>query len=139
VLDDPRRAAGLLSNKDAMARLLHECRENHKEHAGNFADVRRERNLATDHVLEAIRAGGVEPRTLVSIIDRSASQMSQESTPVIGVAPIPFNDSDGRAAFDPTQGARQFRRRQGDDLGQSSREGQILGAGNNQNPRLHER
>jgi integrase len=77
-----------------MARLLHECRENHKEHAGNFADVRRERNLATDHVLEAIRAGGVEPRTLVSIIDRSASQMSQESTPVIGVAPIPFNDSD---------------------------------------------
>jgi hypothetical protein len=83
-----------LSNKDAMARLLHECRENHKEHAGNFADVRRERNLATDHVLEAIRAGGVEPRTLVSIIDRSASQMSQESTPVIGVAPIPFNDSD---------------------------------------------
>lgn len=94
VLDDPRRAAGLLSNKDAMARLLHECRENHKEHAGNFADVRRERNLATDRVLEAIRAGGVEPRTLVSIIDRSASQMSQESTPVIGVAPIPFNDSD---------------------------------------------
>jgi hypothetical protein len=95
VLDDPRRAAGLLNNKDAMARLLHECRENHREHAGSFAEVRRERNLATDRVLEAIRAGGIEPRTLVSIIDRSASPMSQEATPVIGVAPIPFNDPDG--------------------------------------------
>ena len=95
VLDDPRRAAGLLRNKDAMVRLLHDCRENHLEHAGNFADGRRERNLATDRILEAIRAGGVEPRTLVSIIDRSASSTSQESTPVIGVAPVPLNDPDG--------------------------------------------
>jgi hypothetical protein len=57
--------------------------------------VRRERNLATDRVIGAIRAGGIEPRTMVSIIDRSASPMSQEAAPVIGVAPIPFNDPDG--------------------------------------------
>lgn len=95
VLDDPRRAAGLLSNKDAMTRLLHECRENHQEHAGHFADVRRERNLATDRVLELIRAGEIEPRTMVSIIDHSATLMSKEPTPVIGVVPIPFNDPEG--------------------------------------------
>jgi hypothetical protein len=95
VLDDPRRAAGFLRNKDAMARLLHECRENHKEHAGNFADVRREHNAATDHILEAIRAGRVEPHALVSIIDRPASSISQASAPIMGDAPILFNDPDG--------------------------------------------
>jgi integrase len=95
LLNDPRRAAGLLANKDAMARLLRECRDNHKENAGHFGDVRRERELATDRILESIRTGGIEPSILVSILDRPAPSMSQEATPVIGVAPVPFNDPDG--------------------------------------------
>lgn len=57
--------------------------------------MRRERNLETERVLEAIRVGAIEPRTLVNIIDRPVSSVFQASAPVNGVAPIPFNDPDG--------------------------------------------
>ena len=51
LLDDPKRASGLARNKDAMKRLLRDCRLHHHAVADAWGDEVRERDHATDRVL----------------------------------------------------------------------------------------
>ena len=94
LLDDPKRASGLVRNKDAMTRLLRDCRLYHHAVAGAWGDELRERDHATDRVLEAIHAGTLEPHEIVvRMIEKSAATMAEPNARRAGPKlPIRFND-----------------------------------------------
>jgi Domain of unknown function (DUF6538) len=97
LLDDPKRASGLVRNKVAMSRLLRDCRLHHHAGADGWGDELRERSRATDRVLAAIHAGKLEPQEIIvrMIEKRAAAVPEHQARKVGGRSPIPFNDADG--------------------------------------------
>jgi len=96
LLDDPKRASGLVRNKVAMSRLLRDCRLHHHAVADGWGDELRERSRATDRVLAAIHAGKLEPQEIIirMIEKRAAAVPEHQARKVGGRSPIPFNDAD---------------------------------------------
>ena len=97
LLDDPKRASGLVRNKVAMSRLLRACRLHHHAVADGWGDELRERSRATDRVLAAIHAGKLEPQEIIvrMIEKRAAAVPEHQARKVGGRSPIPFNNADG--------------------------------------------
>ena len=97
ILDDPKRASGLVRNKDAMTRLLRDCRLNHHAVAGGWGDDLRERDRATDRVLAAIHAGKLEPHEIVArMIEKQATANPEPQARKAGaISPVLLNDPNG--------------------------------------------
>jgi integrase len=97
ILDDPKRASGLVRNKDAMRRLLRDCRLNHHAVAGGWGDDLRERDRATDRVLAAIHAGKLEPHEIVAcMIEKQVTINSEPQARKAGArSPVLLNDPNG--------------------------------------------
>jgi integrase len=103
LLDDPKRAAGLRRNVDAMAQLLHDCRLHHHAFAKTWADEWRERDRATDRVAEAMHVGALESRDIVRLLDRPEASNSSlvgngaraADAPTVWRPAIRFDDEDG--------------------------------------------
>jgi hypothetical protein len=97
LLDDPKRASGLVRNKDAMSRLLRDCRLHHHAVAGGWGDMLRERSRATDRVLAAIHAGKLEPQEIViRMIEKQVAAITEPKAHREGAkSPILFNGTDG--------------------------------------------
>lgn len=95
-LDDPQRASALARNKDAMARLLRDCRLNHHALAGGWGVELRERDRATDRVLAAIHAGKLEPDEIINRMIEKPAKTIPDPQPHRGAKlPILFNDPNG--------------------------------------------
>jgi hypothetical protein len=95
LLDDPKRASRLPHNKDAMTRLLRDCRLHHHAVAGAWGDDLRERDRATDRVLEAIYAGKLEPQQILFRMIEKPADIPQPKAPQTGgKLRIRFNDLD---------------------------------------------
>jgi hypothetical protein len=95
-LDDPQRASALARNKDAMARLLRDCRLNHHALAGGWGVELRERDRATDRVLAAIHAGNLEPNEIITCMIEKPAETIPDPQPHRGAKlPILFNDLNG--------------------------------------------
>jgi hypothetical protein len=97
LLDDPKRASGLVRNKDAMSRLLRDCRLHHHAVAGGWGDELRARSRATDRVLAAIHAGKLEPhQIIVRMIEKPVATNPEPQPRTAGAkSPIVFNDPNG--------------------------------------------
>jgi hypothetical protein len=94
LLDDPERSSGLVRNKDAMRRLMRDCRLSHHAVAGGWGNELRERDRATDRLLAAIDAGKVEPHEIVRMIENEAAKIAEPiSRPVRAKSPVEFNGS----------------------------------------------
>ena len=97
LLDDPNRASGLVRNKDAMSRLLRDCRLNHHAVARGWGDELRERSRATDRVLGAIYARKLEPQEIIArMIKKLPTSIPAPQARQMGAQPpIIFNDAAG--------------------------------------------
>src|SRR5271169_1979398 len=84
LLDDPKRSSGLIRNKNAMARLLRDCRLNHHAVARAWGDELRERDRATDRVLEAIQTGKLEPHDIIRMIEKQAATIAEPNARPVG-------------------------------------------------------
>jgi integrase len=84
-LGDPKRAAQLSRNKDAMGRLLHHCRILHHHAASGYLGERGDRTDAINRILDMIEGLEIEPRQIVDAIEgRSVVTM-----PTLPVTPSP--------------------------------------------------
>jgi integrase len=97
LLDDSKRASGLVRNKVAMSRPLRDCRLHHHAVADGWGDELRERSRATDRVLAAIHAGKLEPHEIIvrMIEKREATTPDSKPRSAGAKSPIVFNDPSG--------------------------------------------
>jgi integrase len=97
LLDNPQRASGLVRNKDAMMRLLRDCRLNHHAVAGGWGVELQERERATGRVLAAIHAGKLEPQEIIArMIEKQPAAIPELQARRVGAkSPILFNDPEG--------------------------------------------
>jgi hypothetical protein len=70
VLDDPKRAAGLLRSTAALNRLVRNCRLYHHALAGTWGDVLRLRERTVDHVDAALSQEKITAAQIDAVIER---------------------------------------------------------------------
>jgi len=102
LLCDPKRLAQLLKQKDAMARLMRQCRILHHEAAGGYLGEGEDRNGATSRILDMIEKLEIDPRQLLAAIEgrkylapTHAPAAAMSPVPTTPLLPVKFNDTEG--------------------------------------------
>jgi hypothetical protein len=99
-LGDPKRSTQLLKSKDAMARLMRQCRILHHQAAGGYLGDGADRNQATWRILDMIETLEIDPRQLVAAIEGrsnlspTAGPVAPSPVPARPLLPLPFADSE---------------------------------------------
>jgi Phage integrase SAM-like domain len=90
LLDDPKRATAIRTNKTAMKQILDECRGTHHAVAKRYADTWRQKDRAAEQVLDVIYNGGK-----TSPANDTETVATVAVHPILAVVrPIRFNDPD---------------------------------------------
>jgi integrase len=87
LIPETERADGFLHNKDALARLLRDCRIHHGAVAMVASDLQER-----DRACEAVQLGKIDPRQILRLIEAPAPPLltARKAATPVGV-PLPFN------------------------------------------------